>query len=40
MNRAHTINKSITVFSNASNNTVILRLEGEVYEDPAAPKTE
>ncbi len=33
MNRPHTINKSITVFSNASNNTVILRLQGEVFQD-------
>jgi len=32
MNRAHTINKSITVFSNASNATVILRLQGEVID--------
>jgi len=40
MNRPHTINKSITVFSNASNNTVILRLQGEVYENPVPQKTE
>lgn len=38
MNRAHTINKSITVFSNASNDTVILRLQGEVYEDVSPEK--
>ena len=34
MSRAHTINKSITVFSNASNTTVILRLKGEVINNP------
>jgi len=38
MNRAHTINKSITVFSNASDSIVILRIQGEVYEDPAPEK--
>jgi len=38
MNRAHTINKSITVFSNASDSIVVLRIQGEVYEDPAPEK--
>ncbi|MDD3876891.1 MAG: DUF1573 domain-containing protein [Bacteroidales bacterium] len=34
MNRVHTINKNITVQSNASNPTIMLRLTGEVF-DPA-----
>lgn len=33
MSRAHTINKSITVQSNASNANVVLRLRGEVVDE-------
>ena len=38
MNRAHTINKSISVFSNATDSLIVLRIQGEVYEDPSPEK--
>ncbi len=34
-----TIDKQITVFSNAKNGNIILTIKGKVIEDPNAPKT-
>jgi len=38
LSRPHTINKSITVMSNASNPNVILRLKGEVISEESPEK--